>query len=159
MRDRSIVRTLIRPARIDEADELTALCMVSKQSNGYDGDFMALCADELRVTPSRILGSMFCVAEREYLCGCACLHIEHGTTTGDVRAFFVHPDCQGQGVGGLLWKRILKCAQSRGLSRIHLDADPFAESFYTRLGFRTIGQSPSGSIAGRTIPHMELILV
>ncbi|MEN0041906.1 MAG: GNAT family N-acetyltransferase [Pseudomonadota bacterium] len=61
-------------------------------------------------------------------------------------------------MGKALWWELLAAARADGLTTLRLDADPFAERFYERLGFRTIGRSPSGSIAGRTIPLMELHL-
>ena len=150
--------TIIRMARPEEADELTALCMISKQSHGYDADFMSLCADELRVTPEDIKQGEFWVAEQGRLCGCACLHVERGAATGEVKTLFIHPDYQKQGVGRLLWDQILSSAQDSKLEKLHLDSDPFAEPFYQKLGFRTVGQSPSGSIEGRMIPYMEFDL-
>jgi len=150
--------TKVRPARPEEADDLTALCMRSKRSQGYDDAFMALCAGELKVTPARIEKGRFWVAERDAVCGCACLCISDDGRVGEVEAFFVDPDCQKQGVGKLLWKQILSSAVESGLTRLHLDADPFAEGFYRKLGFKTVGRVPSGSIPGRTLPYMEMRL-
>ena len=152
------METKIRPAKVDEADELSALCMISKQSHGYDDAFMTLCVDELKVTSERINEGSFWVAERGSICGCACLQTTGEFSVGEVTTFFIHPDFQNQGVGSLLWKQILKIAHERNLTKLHLDADPFAEPFYAKLGFKTVGRTPSGSIEGRTIPYMELLL-
>ena len=50
--------------------------------------------------------------------------------------------------------------QLAGMIALHLvgGAAPNAEAIYARLGFRTIGRSPSGSIPGRTLPRMKRFL-
>jgi hypothetical protein len=47
---------------------------------------------------------------------------------------------------------------SCGVEAVGLDADPNAEGIYNRLGFTTVGRSPSRSIPGRMLPRMELRL-
>ena len=144
----------IRHAWTTDAEAMTALCLRSKRSNGYDDAFMAACAAELAVTPARLRDERFHVAERSGgIVGCAGL--VQGGTTGEVVSFFVDPDHQGHGIGRLLWKALLDEAQRARLHRLHLDADPAAEGFYRQLGFATVGRSPSGSIPGRTLPFME----
>jgi len=51
-----------------------------------------------------------------------------------------------------------KIARAHSASELELDADPHAEGFYAAMGFVTQGQAPSGSIPGRTLPHMRLKL-
>lgn len=43
---------ILRAARADEVDGLTALAFRSKAFWGYDDTFMAACRDELRVDPA-----------------------------------------------------------------------------------------------------------
>ncbi len=155
------MKTSIRLARIDEADALTALCVRSKRSNGYDAAFMAACVDELMVTPARLEAGNFWVAEdteSRVLCGCAGLTMGTRNATGEVDMFFVDPDWQGRGAGKALWAVLHGVARGNGLRMLGLDSDPFAEAFYKRLGFETVGRAPSGSIPGRTLPRMELHL-
>ena len=150
---------LIRPAKEGDATVLTDLCMVSKQSNGYDDAFMEACREELRVTPERLRSEQFWVAENaSHICGCVGLEVDSERKTGEVCTFFVHPDWQRKGVGRLLWVPVLQAAREQNLEMLHLDADPAAVPFYLSLGFVTVGENPSGSIPGRTIPYMELLL-
>lgn len=149
---------LIRRARREEADELSRIAFLSKQSNGYDGAFMAACEDELRVTPALLDAHEYWVAAGEDLCGFACLQVEGDAGWGTISSFFVHPDWQRRGVGRLLWRALEASARSKGLQGLCLDADPDAEAFYAALGFSTVGRVPSGSIPGRTLPHMQLRL-
>lgn len=148
----------IRRARSHEADTITALVMRSKRSNGYDEAFMEACREELRVTPDLLKAREVWIAEDTVICGCASLVVETDRKTAEVGLFFVDPDCKRQGVGQRLWERLLSRSRELGLQMLHLDADPSAVPFYEKQGFRTVGQTPSGSIPGRTIPYMELRL-
>jgi ribosomal protein S18 acetylase RimI-like enzyme len=131
----------IRKARPEDVKDLTELSIRSKRSNGYDEAFMAACREELTVTEDHLADGEYWVAESGVVCGCA-----------------IDPDWQRQGIGRLLWKKLLERAKERRLERLHLDADPAAAPFYGALGFEVAGESPSGSIAGRTLPHMTLVL-
>ncbi|KZM48540.1 GNAT family N-acetyltransferase [Labrenzia sp. OB1] len=150
----------IRRAEPGDRDALTDLCMRSKGSNGYDEAFMAQCAEELRVRDSWIADDHFWLAETVggKPVGCIRLSIAGDGETGEVGTCFVDPDWKGKQVGRLLFGPLFDEARGRGLKRIGLDSDPFAEAFYVRMGFTTIGRSPSGSIADRTLPRMELLL-
>lgn len=149
----------VRKAKLDDRQALTDLCMRSKQSNGYDDDFMAQCAEELRVQDSWIEKDDFWLAETGpgSIVGCIRLSVEEGGT-GELETCFVDPDWHGKGVGRNLFDHLLAEATALNLEHIGVDSDPSAEPFYARMGFRTIGRSPSGSIPGRTLPRMELTL-
>jgi GNAT superfamily N-acetyltransferase len=73
---------------------------------------------------------------------------------GEVEDFMVDPAFQGRGVGAALMGALLSECRARGLHRIGLDADPNAEAIYRKLGFLTVGWSPSRSIPGRALPRM-----
>ncbi|NKB65160.1 MAG: GNAT family N-acetyltransferase [Gammaproteobacteria bacterium] len=64
------------------------------------------------------------------------------------------PNWQRKGIGQLLWEKILQRAKAQMLTSLHLEADPFAVPFYKSIGFTIKGEVPSGSIAGRYLPHM-----
>ena len=148
----------IRRARHDEAAELTMLAMRAKRSNGYDDAFMEACREELTVTVSRMNTGEYWVAEADVTCGCACLINGSEVATAEVYAFFIDPDWQLQGVGRLLWQKLIERARTMGASRLKLDADPAAVPFYQAMGFAIVGESPSGSIRGRMLPTMEIRL-
>ena len=148
----------IRRARAEDVDLLTELSIRSKRSNGYDEAFMAACREELTVTGQSLCDGEYWVAEGDDLCGCACLSADPDGRAGEIHAFFIDPDWQRRGIGRLLWRKLLERAQESGLVRLYLDADPAAVPFYEALGFEVTGDSPSGSIAGRTLPHMTLVL-
>ncbi|MES0882485.1 GNAT family N-acetyltransferase [Roseibium sp. SCP14] len=151
---------IIRRARLADKDELTDLCMRSKQSNGYEEAFMEACVEELRVRDSWIENDDFWVAEATdgQLIGCIRLSMALASAEGELEVCFVDPDWQGQSIGRKLFDELFAKAKSSGLRKIGVDSDPEAEPFYARMGFQTIGRSPSGSIPGRTLPRMELVL-
>lgn len=150
----------IRAARLGEQDALTGLCMRSKQSQGYDDAFMAQCEDELRVRDSWIETDDFWVAEAPDGRIIGCIRLEKGSDSGfgELATCFVDPDWQGRRVGRVMVEHLWKRAREIGLKTVGLDADPNAEPFYARMGFRTVGRSPSGSIPGRTLPRMERLV-
>ncbi len=148
----------IRRAQLNEIGLLSDLAMRSKRSNGYDDNFMEACREELTVTPERMAAGEYWVAEAHIICGCACLVENTEQHSGEVHAFFIDPDYQRQGIGKKLWLKILQSATSKGLTKLHLDADPAATSFYKSLGFVVVGKAPSGSIKDRMLPRMEFHL-
>ncbi len=145
----------IRLAQAGEAEALTELSLKSKGSNGYDDAFMAACREELTVTDQRLAEGEYWVAESGGLRGCACLLAEPDSRSGEVHAFFIDPDWQRRGVGRLIWQKLLERAKEEGLAELHLDADPAAVPFYEAMGFKIVGESPSGSIPGRSLPLMK----
>ena len=146
----------IRRALPQDAPALTALIMASKRSNGYDDAFMAACADELRARPADIENQSYWVAELGHLMGCVCLNTDG--KEGVINTFFIHPDHKRQGIGRALWDQVHQIANAQGLTLLKLDADPAAVPFYEAIGFKTVSQAPSGSIPGRMLPHMQLVL-
>ncbi|MDP6876881.1 MAG: GNAT family N-acetyltransferase [Alphaproteobacteria bacterium] len=148
----------LRRARLDDNNVLTALFFRSKQSNGYDDAFMAACREELTVTADDLKAGEYWIAETHEVCGCACLLPDPDRPTGEVHAFFIDPNHQRQGVGRLLWQKLLERARAQNLVELRLDADPFAVPFYRKLGFEIVGTMPSGSIPGREIPHMKIAI-
>lgn len=148
----------VRRARFDESEALTELSMSSKQSNGYDDAFMAACREELTVTRDRMLEGEYWVADADGLRGCACLAVDAEGNSAEVHAFFVDPKSKRQGIGRLLWGKLLERAREQGVTDLRLDADPSAVPFYSALGFAIVGEAASGSIPGRTIPHMTMSL-
>jgi GNAT superfamily N-acetyltransferase len=143
----------IRAPRPDEGGALTDLALRAKASWGYDADFMNACRAELTVTTETLRSWRFWVAEdHQRIVGMIAL--SDAGDHAEVEDFFVAPEAQGQGVGRALMKAFEADARAMGFERAEVDADPNAEATYARLGFRTIGRSPSGSIPGRFLPRM-----
>lgn len=145
----------VRPARGDEAATISELAIRSKGFWDYSEEFIEACRAELTFTPEECVSGDVGVAEFD--ARVAGFYVLDGTPPrGELRALFVDPPWIGSGVGRLLLQDALAVAGSRGLSSLVLDADPGAEGFYARFGARRIGEVPSGSIPGRSLPQMEL---
>ncbi|HEX4904830.1 MAG TPA: bifunctional GNAT family N-acetyltransferase/class I SAM-dependent methyltransferase [Acidimicrobiales bacterium] len=139
----------IRPARPGEEAALTELAMRSKAHWGYDDAFMAACRDELTIRPEHL--PRIDVADLDgRIVGM--VRLEHEA----IEDLFVEPDAIGTGVGGELFRHAVRRAATEGMSRLLIDADPNAEGFYAAMGAVKVGESPSGSIAGRVLPQLEL---
>jgi len=148
---------VIRLARGDDADVLTDLALSSKASWGYSAEFIEACRAELTMTPEKLAAWDVWVAEsgREIV-GMVALNTLGGEA--EVEDFFVEASFQGRGVGSALMRVLIDTCRARKISQLSLDADPNAEPIYARLGFVTIGRSPSGSIPGRFLPRMVRVL-
>jgi GNAT superfamily N-acetyltransferase len=137
-----------------EAGHLSDLAWRSKQSNGYDAEFMAACREELAVSPEAIFdGGVWIGENRGKLVGFFHLTLENDKV--ELEAMFVEPECQGAGAGKFMWKALERQANAMGARSIELDADPFAVPFYQAMGCEVIGKVPSGSISGRMLPRMR----
>ncbi len=70
---------------------------------------------------------------------------------------FVLPEYIGKGIGHFLMQDFIKRIKKENISFIQLDADPNAEKFYSKLGFKVIDKKAT-SIPGRFMPVMKWIL-
>lgn len=142
----------VRPARVEECALLTELAMRSKAHWGYDDAFMAACRDELTVRPSWI--PRIDVAEDGEGRVVGMIRLE----ADELEDVFVDPAAIGAGVGRLLFEHALERAWAEGMRVLRVTADPHALGFYTSMGMQLIGEEPSGSIPGRMLPRLELLL-
>lgn len=143
------MRASIRQAGRVDADRLSAIAVRSKAHWGYDEEFIAQCADELRVEPD----------VRDYFVA------DVGTTpvgfygieatdseTAELEALFVDPDWIGHGIGTVLFHHAVDLSRMRGFNSIVIQSDPHASGFYESLGCTRTGERESGSIPGRSLP-------
>ena len=143
----------IRFARPDEASALSALALRSKGHWDYSADFLELCRAELTYTAEKCgSGDVFVAEQDGQVLGFAA--IDGTPPDGELEALFVDVGAMGRGVGGGLLQHVLKVARNRGFTSLTLHADPGAEPFYAHHGAIRIGEAPSGSIPGRTLPEL-----
>jgi N-acetylglutamate synthase-like GNAT family acetyltransferase len=146
----------IRPARKDDADEISGVILRSlRETNAKDYTSEII---------ERIEGSFSSLAVRG-LIGKRTVFVATtgsrivGTASLDgsvVRTVFVAPDAQSQGVGKLLMAEIEQTARERNIAMLVVPSSVTAETFYSRLGFKTVRDAYHGD--ERTI-IMELQLV
>ncbi|MCP2637646.1 GNAT family N-acetyltransferase [Microbacterium sp. HD4P20] len=147
----------IRPALASESDTISSLALRSKAHWGYSPEFLEQCRAELTYTPERCAsGRVFVAAQDGGILG---FYATDGDAPrGELDALFVDPNHIGTGLGGLLLQHALTQAARAGFTELFLDADPYAADFYRRHGAVVIGESPSGSIPGRSLPRMRFDL-
>lgn len=142
----------VRPARLDEAKELTQLMQRSKAYWGYDEAFMTLFRSELQVTAEAIREGIVYVLVRdgERLGYYRFLKPEGKLLLEDL---FIEPDTIGKGYGKMLFQHAVSVARELGFGEFTFDSDPNAEAFYLHLGAERVSQRES-RIKGRFIPQM-----
>lgn len=147
----------IRVARVDEYLEISELALRSKSYWGYGKEFLDACRDEVTFDAAACASGMAWVAvDGPTLVGFSL--IEGAPPNGELAGLFVDLPAIGTGCGRMLLTHTLRAAQERGFEELVLDADPGAEPFYIRFGAERIGDSPSGLLPGRMLPHMKFVL-
>lgn len=145
----------LRPGLPGEAAALSALALRSKGHWGYSAEFLEACRRELSVAESSLPAVTVAVIG-DTIAGFSLLE-GHGAHA-ELAMLFVDPPWIGHGIGGLLLSAALDSARSRGYQHVDLDADPGAAPFYLKYGAQHLGDVPSGSIPGRTLPHLRFLL-
>ena len=143
----------MRRADGSEASELTAIAFAAKRHWGYPDEWIDLWAGELTVDAGYIEENWVFLAKNGTctLGWCAVLE-ERGEYWLDY--CWVLPEAIGHGIGRALVLRAFSLAAELGLATLKVIADPKAESFYRKLGFRRIGDDPSVP-NGRRLPVLE----
>ena len=147
----------LRSARTDEASLLTELCLRSKAVWGYDEAFMRACRAELTLTAADFATSSLQVAvEGDDVIGMA--QVVVAGDKADLAKLFIAPSTLRGGAGRKLFDWAMAEARARGARWMWIEADPDAAPFYRRMGAFDDGVIPSGSIPGRVLPRLKMML-
>lgn len=128
----------LRPARPEDAAELSRIALGAKAALGYAPQLIGRWRAELSID-ARII--------REHLVWAACL--EDGRIAGffslilcdggaRLDHLWVATDCQRQGIGGRLMDKAWVLAIEHHAGAVSIDAEPLAEAFYLRQGFHRV---------------------
>lgn len=148
---------VIHKAEIQDHETLTLITRRSKSYWGYPEELLSSWSDVLTITKHYIEQDyVFKLVDQEKIVGYYS-YIDEGNRTVLLDNLFVLPEYIGQGLGRQLMDHFFERMRSGSYHRIRLEADPNAESFYSKFGFRKIGESPT-SIKERFLPIMEFIL-
>ena len=145
---------------ISDCDALSALVFNSKASHGYDRAFMAACRAEILVTPKTLKKGPSQLAwfdVRSEPIGFIQI-VQTMPLACELEALFIAPKAQGLGIGQSLFEWGTETASKLGYEKMTINSDPGAEQFYEKAGAIRIGEIPSGSIAGRSLPRLSYIL-
>ena len=143
----------------EDAPHLTAIAFAAKRHWGYPETWIQHWRDALTITPDYIAANpTFVVAdERGETLGFAALRKEAGEWWID--HLWVFPAAMGRGIGRRLFERCEEEARKAGATFLRIEADPNAESFYSRMGASTVGHVPAPMDAvERFLPRMEKAL-
>ncbi|MFE9629886.1 GNAT family N-acetyltransferase [Streptomyces sp. NPDC006463] len=124
----------VRAARPAEAEALTELVMRSKAYWGYGPEYLASCADELRIRPLDVTARRIVVAEDERGTVLGLASLDGSAPRASLGLLFVEPSVIGRGVGRLLYRDALRRAVELGVRGLVIDADPHAAGFYRAMG-------------------------
>jgi GNAT superfamily N-acetyltransferase len=149
------VAITIRRADPAEWVALSDLALRSKAHWGYDEEFLDACREELTVAASDVERLRVTVADDAgAIVGFYAL--DGGPPETELCFFFVEPERIGGGIGRMLWRQCRATAAQIGASRIRIESDPYAEGFYLAMGAVRVGEAPSQSIPGRTLPVLSI---
>ena len=144
-RDASRPAPKVRAARIEEAGALSELCRRSKAVWGYDGAFLGLAREALRVDPARIAAGdvWVAIAADGGIAGVVVIGPGEQPDALDLDKLFIEPRHIRAGFGRVLFLHAIDEARRRGAKRLTILADPNAAAFYERHGARLVGEAPS----------------
>ncbi|PCJ95164.1 MAG: GNAT family N-acetyltransferase [Hyphomicrobiales bacterium] len=149
---------IIRRATKGDCKAISEMCMRSKAHWGYDDAFMQACKDELALHPHELKTCDVALAELDSkILGYAKVEYDHDMP--QLGALFIDPDAIGQGVGKTLFIWAVTQCRERGLEKLAIVSDPFAATFYEKMGSRKVGMVASGSISGRELPAYEYVVL
>lgn len=146
---------IIRPARPDEADTLTALARAAKASWGYPEAWLREWEPVLTFTATSIADHATFVADADgEVLGVVAVE---NTTEPEITHLWVAPQAQGRGIGRQLVQRARELAQENHWPALRIESDPYAVPFYESLGAEHIGDVPA-PVAGteRVLPVFRL---
>lgn len=146
-----------RSARPEDAVALTTIALRSKAHWGYSNEFMQACKNELTVTPQACSSGLVMTIEQDGVMA-GFYQLAGQPPKGKLDALFVDPPAIGKGIGGALFQEAVRHARRLGFTSLSIHSDPHAEAFYLHMGAKRVGESPSTSIPGRTLPILEIDL-
>ena len=137
----------IERALPSDADRLTEIALAAKRHWQYPERWIEIWRPALTITPDYITAQPVCAAHVDkVLVGFyGLLHKENDWW---LEHLWVLPAHKGHGIGRALYEHALDTASMRGAAAIKIEADPYAEAFYLRMGAKRIGETVS-TIEGR----------
>jgi GNAT superfamily N-acetyltransferase len=143
-----------RVAKPEDADKLSDLAFQSKAHWGYSSEFMEACRHELTITPQDCESGLIVLAEENGII-MGFYQLAGKPPKGTLDDLFIDPAYMGKGLGSTLFNGAVEHARRLGFISLEIHSDPHAEAFYLHMGAKRIGDVPSGSIPGRTLPLLE----
>lgn len=145
----------IEKAKNIDGNELTELTIRSKSHWNYSKEQIAKWKNDLIVTSNYIdEKEVYKLLLNNILIGYYSYFELNGENV-KLENLFIEPKFIGQGYGRLLMSDFLQRVKKAEYNKVTLDADPNAEKFYSKIGFKIVGQLKS-SLKDRFLPIMEM---
>lgn len=145
---------IVKSSRKD-ADTLTELALRSKAHWGYSQKQIESWRLDLTVTEEMFdQWIVFKYMEETEIAGFCILNLKEDSPKAILEFLFVLPKYIGKRIGARLLRHAVYLASSQNRKVMNLEADPYAEPFYTKHGFQVVGKTKS-SIPNRFLPVME----
>jgi predicted N-acetyltransferase YhbS len=148
----------IRRATAEDPATLTAIAHAAKRHWGYPERWIESWSDQLTVSNAYLDQHevhVSIVEERPV----GFYALERSGERTELGHLWVIPEMMGRGVGRTLFRHAVRRTTAAGVGAIEILSDPNAESFYEKMGARTVGRVDA-SMDGieRYLPRMQIDL-
>jgi ribosomal protein S18 acetylase RimI-like enzyme len=147
----------IKKASINDNEILTEITKKSKAYWGYSEEQLLKWSNNLTISREYIeSNSVFTLVINDKIVGYYSYIIKEEKNV-ILDNLFILPENIGKGFGKYLMTDFLNRMKNENFEKITLDAEPNAENFYLKIGFKKIGEFET-SIKNRFMPIMEMCL-
>jgi GNAT superfamily N-acetyltransferase len=147
---------MIRPAKTEEAAQLTQIALDAKRHWGYPERWIKHWEADLTITPDFInQNQVFVIEDEGEVRGFYALCVDG--EKAELEHLWVTPTYIGTGIGKELFLDAMDRATTLQVDHVELSADPNAAGFYERMGAQRIGETDA-EIDGqsRKLPRMKI---
>jgi GNAT superfamily N-acetyltransferase len=139
-----MTKNRVRPARVDDATELTQIAVRATKNDGYDDDAVARFMPALKINLALIAAGLVFVADGEDGVAHGYVAIRPTGIGGLVllEGIFVDPAYSRKGVGTRLFATAIELSRKIAGNVILITSSPRSVGFYARLGANKIGMTP-----------------
>ncbi|MEJ2861194.1 GNAT family N-acetyltransferase [Actinomycetospora flava] len=133
----------VRAARVDEVPALEDLMREASLMWPDHRDDLLAHPDAIEVPLRDVRGGRVRVHEVDDVVTGFATVLALPDGDAELDALFVRPALMRRGIGARLVADAARRARDEGAARMVVTADPRAEAFYGRCGFRTVGEAPT----------------
>ena len=161
----SVSNSMIRRAKIQEAEILTKISFSSKGYWNYPEEFYGIWSKELTISSDYIRKNDVFVFENEskIIGYYSIVDLKDDIEVSGIKIskgcwlehMFIEPQRIGKGIGTKMFEHLLEWCTSQGFYKLGVLADPNSRGFYEKMGCEYKFEYPS-TIKDRTTPYLHL---
>ena len=149
------LKMIIKKAKNTDGNDLTELTIRSKSHWNYSKEQVDKWKSDLTITSNYIdENEVYKLLIDNILVGYYS-YFKLNDDNVKLENLFIEPKFIGEGYGKMLMSHFLNRVEKNNFKKVTLDADPNVEKFYTKIGFKVVGQLES-SVKNRFLPIMEM---